>query len=604
MLAQQTSHTKLAAIYVRQSRTGDTAKDKQKREQQVETTLDTQAAACKKEAAKRGYKVGEVFSERYTGAEMWDRPRLTELRARIKANEFDALIVYSTDRLARDPIHIGLVLEECQRHNCELIFVTEPLEDSPEGKLILYVRGWAAQIERIRIKDRMARGRNAIIAAGKLTCNGHPAFGYRFDPATRSKVIDEEQAAVVRQIFQWTIDGMSTHGVVTKLRQMGIPTPAEFRGKQTPTRTKPVWGCSTVGRILADEQYTGKTFVNRYKVGDQRAKNTGQYRSVRADKKDWKAMPDELTPAIISTETFIAARNAVSKHSRRADYTRNRTRPVLLRGLIYCANCDHTMHAMWENTYNKDNPQRATYRCSARNLKSAIVSTDARASCRAKRLIAAPLEEAVWSKVVSFFFDPKLVEGEVEKALTALPDTNLTSEAKAIEKRLTGARRLRDVHLSKYEEAVAEGDTEMATTFEQKYKTANIDVRALTSALDDINTRLAAYQNAGKTAKAFAKQLRTVMAGVKGEFTFEEKRAALLALNTRVYAADGMPTRIRLTIGAFDENSMAPSRQSKSSAATANIKRSTRTTQVSHSSMVGIEAQLAASNSLTLEVYA
>ena len=40
-------------------------------------------------------------------------------------------------------------------------FVTEPLDNSPEGHLIRYVKGYAAQIEREKIIDRTVRGRMA-----------------------------------------------------------------------------------------------------------------------------------------------------------------------------------------------------------------------------------------------------------------------------------------------------------------------------------------------------------------------------------------------------------------------------------------------------------
>ena len=39
-------------------------------------------------------------------------------------------MVYATDRLARDPIHLAIIAEECDRAGAELIFVSEPLDAS------------------------------------------------------------------------------------------------------------------------------------------------------------------------------------------------------------------------------------------------------------------------------------------------------------------------------------------------------------------------------------------------------------------------------------------------------------------------------------------
>lgn len=534
-----------AAVYARQSRTDDSKKDKQKRDQHVETTLDTQSKACINDANRRGYVVAPdaVFKERYTGAEMWDRPVLSDLRRRIKDREYTALFVYSTDRLARDPIHLALILEECQRVNCELVFVTEPLEDSPEGELILYIKGYAAKIERLRIKDRMARGRNAITAAGKLTCQGTASYGYKFDPANRVRVIDEETAPTVRDIYRWTIEGMSAHAIAERLRSMRLPCPAEHAGKKFKTG-KPIWSNTAVSRILNDDVYTGKTFVNKFKVTETRHKKSGRYFALRRDRKDWKALPEGVTPAIISQETYDAARRACENNIRGNSFKRNGKRPVLLRGFVFCGLCESPLYPMSETTHRPDDPNRAVYKCAAARLKSGVANTKRTTVCNPKRLVGSVLEHSVWDKLVSFFLAPDLVAREVEKTLSNVPDNSLASDLVGAERQVEKARRVRDAALTKYEDAIAEGDDELAERWDRKAKEANSDVRALASVIKDLTARLGAYKNSGKTAKAFAKQCKTIIASGAGDFTYDEKRAALEALGVRVYAADGKPIRI------------------------------------------------------------
>jgi len=46
-----------------------------------------------------------VLQEVFSGLTL-DRPKLTELREWVKRKEIDAVIVYSTDRLSRDPVHL------------------------------------------------------------------------------------------------------------------------------------------------------------------------------------------------------------------------------------------------------------------------------------------------------------------------------------------------------------------------------------------------------------------------------------------------------------------------------------------------------------------
>src|SRR5439155_18383149 len=92
-LAQRSQvSTKRAALYLRVS----TA------QQEDGYSLDTQESAGRALGDERGEAVIGVYREVYSGIELWDRPRLTELRAAMRRREFEVLIVYAIDRLARD----------------------------------------------------------------------------------------------------------------------------------------------------------------------------------------------------------------------------------------------------------------------------------------------------------------------------------------------------------------------------------------------------------------------------------------------------------------------------------------------------------------------
>ena len=185
-----------AAIYVRVS----TAK-------QVEdgTSLDTQEAACRAYCDERGDAIdeGRVYRETYTGTELWARPKLNELRAAIRAKAVGAVICYAIDRLSRDPVHLGVVLSEADHAGVAVEFVTEPLDDSPEGQLIRFVRGYAAKVEHEKIKERTIRGRRARAASGKMLPGSRPPYGFLWGDADKTSLVEHpETAAVVRRIFR------------------------------------------------------------------------------------------------------------------------------------------------------------------------------------------------------------------------------------------------------------------------------------------------------------------------------------------------------------------------------------------------------------------
>src|SRR5436190_5766943 len=150
-----------AAIYVRVSTVG---------QEQDGTSLETQESACRRHADSCGYAVddADVYREVHTGTELWERRELHRLRDAVRRREVDVLVVYAIDRLSRDPVHLGVVLSEADHAGVDVQFVSEPLDNSPEGQLIRLVRGYAAKVEHEKIKERSMRGKRAKAQAGKF----------------------------------------------------------------------------------------------------------------------------------------------------------------------------------------------------------------------------------------------------------------------------------------------------------------------------------------------------------------------------------------------------------------------------------------------------
>lgn len=75
---------------------------------------------------------------------------------------------------ACDPIHTGLIMQECMKYDCELQFVKMPLENSDTGMVILFVRGIGDKMEAVKFKNRSRRGRKSVISAGRIPNTGKP----------------------------------------------------------------------------------------------------------------------------------------------------------------------------------------------------------------------------------------------------------------------------------------------------------------------------------------------------------------------------------------------------------------------------------------------
>src|SRR5258708_13103188 len=197
-----TSAHRKAAVYCRVS-TRKQAEDG--------SSLDSQEVACRRLAASQGFTVTQVFKEDFPGTEL-ARPLLDQLRAGVKPGTYAAVYCYATDRLSRSPVHLALIAEECQKCDVELVFVTEPLDSSPEGQLLTFVRGWAAQLEREKIKDRTIRAKAPRIPPARLpqrTARTATAYGYRYDKASGRRTVEPAEAIVITELFQGCAPGLS-----------------------------------------------------------------------------------------------------------------------------------------------------------------------------------------------------------------------------------------------------------------------------------------------------------------------------------------------------------------------------------------------------------
>src|SRR4051794_21531974 len=95
--------TQRCAIYCRVSTDG---------QEKDGSSLETQEAACIAYANKQGWEIVQTIRETGSGATLDGRPKLSQLRALIRAGAVDVILVYALDRLSRDSDHRGVIRYE------------------------------------------------------------------------------------------------------------------------------------------------------------------------------------------------------------------------------------------------------------------------------------------------------------------------------------------------------------------------------------------------------------------------------------------------------------------------------------------------------------
>ena len=109
-----------AAIYCRVS-TEDQEKEG--------TSLQTQLEACQTYCRDKDYEVTCQFSEAFSGLTL-ERPKLNELREMVRNEQIDVFVVYSLDRLSRDPVHGVILTQELDKYRVSLEAVTETVDST------------------------------------------------------------------------------------------------------------------------------------------------------------------------------------------------------------------------------------------------------------------------------------------------------------------------------------------------------------------------------------------------------------------------------------------------------------------------------------------
>jgi site-specific DNA recombinase len=369
--------------------------------QELEQTIESQLAHLKEEVSNRGFELNEkhvYIDDGYSGAKL-ERPGLDTLRDGAADGEFQKVIIYSPDRLARSYAYQVIVIEELNKYGCDVIFLQRPISDDPEEKLLLQMQGVIAEYERAKILERTRRGKLFKARQGHFIMWSTPPYGYRYQPICRSNgqsrcpVIYEEEAEIVRQIFKWCVEeGLSTHKIAQALNSMGIRPRKGGKG----------WAPGTVYVILTNETYIGKAYYNRkFGVKPKKprkpsvySKNENKTRKLRP-RNEWIEIE---VPAIIDEDTFRRARERLKKNIWYA--SRNNTQyQYLLRGFVRCGECGYKMCGLFV--------KRHTYYTCRKGRD--LVETHRETKCTSRSVRQERLDEVVWKEITELLEKPELI---------------------------------------------------------------------------------------------------------------------------------------------------------------------------------------------------
>ena len=357
------------------------------------TSLETQAEQCTTLVEGMGYRVDPncIWKDMESGAFM-SRDGLEKMLEAVKTRRVEMVVIHNPDRLGREPVDLLIIARVFHAAGVRLEFVNGPSDRDPEAELLMFILGYVGQKERIQIMERTMRGKEKLARDGRYPI-GPKILGYDYDRDNKVRTINEEEAAIVRRIFQWTLEGVSRYRIAIRLNDEGIRTK---KGKK--------WRQGGVKRIVENVAYTGRHYYGRYRHRKVDPKVAGKKREVTEKPLSEAFLIENFTPRIISPELFEAAQERVRERAPR--FRRKGTR-YLLTGFVRCGLCGGSVVG------SSIMRGKRHYRCS-----DAKKTETTPASCKAGYIRADELEQIVWNLVVEAIRSPEVLASEIRKHVT------------------------------------------------------------------------------------------------------------------------------------------------------------------------------------------
>ena len=254
----------------------------------------------------------------------FNRKGFQDMMTDIRNGEINLVLVKDLSRFGRNYLEAGKYLEEVLPSlNCRFVALDDGIDtETGENDILPFLNA----MNDFYLKNLSDKVKSVLTAKAKNGQKiGHAPYGYLHNRQDHTVYIDENEAAVVRRIYDMRLTGVSTLKIVEALNNDGIPAP----------RSK-FWRDCTVLGILKNEFYIGNSIQNKRTYLSYRSEKV-----VRCPEDEW-IRADNTHEAIISQEVWEQVQ-AINKETARPFSERRKAEPGVFAGLLYCGGCGRKM---------------------------------------------------------------------------------------------------------------------------------------------------------------------------------------------------------------------------------------------------------------------
>jgi site-specific DNA recombinase len=360
-------------------------------------SLGQQLEALRSYCQDHNIEIVAEFEDRSSAAYL-DRPGLDTLRDVVCSGGIDLVLAQDADRITRDPMHRAILDDEFGRYETRLVALDDWGDDSHEGELLKYMKGWVSKGERLKIAERTRRGRVRKAQEGKVVGNGSAPFGYLY--RDNHYHIDPGRMPYVHEIFERAAVGDSLYSIVQHLNNIGAPTP---KGKK--------WHTSTLRNIISSDTYLGTFYWAKERYTTTTISKTYK-RKVKREKRpesEWISIP--VPHSGISTETVARARESLKGNAKSVSKNGGRIWEIS-GGIAKCSVCGR--HMVAHTSRNTAKRTYYYYRCSSNREHQACSNRKNRPArdleMQVTDAIVGTFQEETWGAFVKNACDQKIAE--------------------------------------------------------------------------------------------------------------------------------------------------------------------------------------------------
>ena len=358
-MAIKQADQRVTALYERLSRDDEIAGDS--------NSIVNQKSMLQSYADQHGFSNYAHYTDDGWSGGNFDRPAWKQLVADIEAGKVATVLVKDMSRIGRDYLQTGYFTEVLFRqHEVRFIAIANNVDSNDPSSneftpFMNIMNEWY-------LRDQSRKMRTAVQQKGRsgkaITTNA--PYGYKKDPADHNHwLIDEEAAAVIRHIFQLSIEGHGPYEIASILMREGIETPGYYFAKRSGNPVqgngnpehKHDWRGGTVLKILSRQEYMGHTVNFRTrKVSYKSKKKTAN------PPEEWVVF-ENTHDAIVDADIWHLAQHEKGTKTRIDSI--GIANP--LTGLMFCADCGEKMYnSRHRNERNNDASglHFDTYNCS------------------------------------------------------------------------------------------------------------------------------------------------------------------------------------------------------------------------------------------------